>query len=423
MSPSTSSGQTDASWLAQICLSRTGFALIFTAYSAVIPALMLEWSMSASEAGLIQSAWHGGYLVSLFTIGFLADRYGARRVFLASSVAASASAVMFALFAGDFLSAVLLYGLAGLLSGGSYTPGLTLVSERFAAGRRGRAMGFYLAAASLGYALSLVATAVLMPYVGWRGALFANACGPVLATLLALYALRSTPNVVHPASPGKSPGHPIAVVLKNKPAMLSVWAYTFHSWELLGLWAWLPAFFAAAARFSGSSATQAASIGAALTAITYFSSMGGSVAGGWLSDRKGRTWTILLMSIASMVCSFSLGWLIGAPLWLLTVVAAFYNFAAIGDSSVYSTVVTELVPPRYIGAAYSVRSVLGFGAGAIAPWVFGLVLDWTGAVESAPAWMWGLAWSSLGVGALLGPLATWRLRRMPESAQMAGGKR
>lgn len=416
-------GQSEASWLAQLCLSRTGFALIFTAYAAVIPSLMLEWSMSASEAGLIQSAWHAGYLVSLFTIGFLADRYGAKRVFLTSSVAASASAILFALLATDFPSAVLLYGLAGLFSGGSYTPGLTLISERFPTARRGRAMGFFLAAASFGYALSLVVTAVLVPLVGWRGALFANACGPVVGMLLALYALRVTPNVVHPDAPGKAASNPIAVVMKNKPAMLCIWAYTWHSWELLGLKAWLPAFFAAAAFLSGSSAIEAASIGAALTAISYFTSMGGSLAGGWLSDRKGRTWTILLMSIASMACSFSLGWLVGAPLWVLTVVAAVYSLTAIGDSSVYSTVITEVVPPRHIGAAYSVRSVLGFGAGALSPWVFGLVLDWAGANVSSPVWVWGLAWCSLGVGALLGPLATWKLRRMPESAQMADGKR
>ena len=39
-------------------------------------------------------------------------------------------------------------------------------------------------------------------------------------------------------------------------------------------------------------------------------------------------------------------------------------------------VVTELVPPEYRGAAYALRSVLGFGAGVISPWVFGLVIDW-----------------------------------------------
>ena len=412
-----------AGWLAWLCLSRTGFALVFTAYSAAIPLLTPEWGMSASQAGLIQSAWHGGYLVSLFTVGFLADRFGAKRVFLVSGTAASASALVFALYADGFLSAALLYGLTGLFSGGSYTPGLTLISERFAAGRRGRAMGFYLAAASLGYALALVFTGVFTPGLGWRGAFIVNACGPLAGTLIALWALRATPNVVHPAPAATKTVSPVPAVLGNKPAMLAIWAYTFHSWEMLGMKAWLPATFAAAAVLAGSGVTEAASLGAALTAIAYVGSMAGSVAGGALSDRKGRTWTMLVMTGASLTCSFAFGWMIALPLWLLVAVAAFYSFAAIGDSSVYSTVVTELVPPRHIGAAYSVRSAFGFGAGALAPWVFGLVLDATKAAEASPLWMWGLAWSSIGLGAALGPLAILRLRALPEAVKMAGGKR
>ncbi len=420
---SHSTKNNDAPWLAWLCLSRTGFALIFTAYAAAIPLLTPEWGMSAGQTGLIQSAWHTGYLVSLFTVGFLSDRFGAKRVFLVSSIAASVSAMIFALFADSFLSGILLYGLTGLFSGGSYTPGLTLISERVAPTKRGRAMGFYLAAASFGYALALMLAGALTPWMGWRGALIVNASGPLIGTLLALYALRATPNVIHPAPAGQPVVNPLPVVLGNKPVMMAIGAYTFHSWEMLGMKAWMPAFLAAAAYASGSTLTQAASLGAGLTAIAYIGSMAGSIAGGALSDRMGRTWTMLVMSFASIACSLSLGWLINLPLWLLVVIAAVYSFVAIGDSSVYSTAITELVPPRYIGAAYSVRSALGFGAGALSPWIFGLVLDATRAANASPAWSWGLAWFVLGAGALLGPLAALRLRRMPESVQMADGKR
>lgn len=133
------------------------------------------------------------YLVSLFTVGFLADRYGAKRVFLVSSIAASVSAIIFALFAGSFLSGALLYGLTGLFSGGSYTPGLTLIAERVAPTKRGRAMGFYLAAASFSYAVALMLTGALTPWIGWRGAFIVNASGPMVGTLLALYATSFIP--------------------------------------------------------------------------------------------------------------------------------------------------------------------------------------------------------------------------------------
>ena len=73
----------------------------------------------------------------------------------------------------------------------------------------------------------------------------------------------------------------------------------------------------------------------------------------------------------------------------------------------------ESVPPHYLGVAYAVRSVVGFGAGVVSPFVFGWALDLAGGARtSTDALSWGLAWSTLGVGALLGPVATLKLHRM-----------
>lgn len=77
-----------------------------------------------------------------------------------------------------------------------------------------------------------------------------------------------------------------------------------------------------------------------------------------------------------------------------------------------------------MGAAWALRSLLGFGAGAVSPWLFGVVLDLgqgTDGIRASTAWGW--AWTALGVGAALGPLATLRLRALRESTQMAGGRR
>jgi MFS family permease len=60
--------------------------------------------------------------------------------------------------------------------------------------------------------------------------------------------------------------------------------------------------------------------------------------------------------------------------------------------------------------AYSVRSAVGFGAGVVSPAVFGWALDLAGGA-SGGAFAWGIAWTTLGLGALLGPVATWKLRR------------
>jgi MFS family permease len=139
---------------------------------------------------------------------------------------------------------------------------------------------------------------------------------------------------------------------------------------------------------------------------------------------------MLMMTTTSLICSFAFGWLFSVPLWMLTFVAIVYNLTALGDSSVYSTALTELVPARYLGAAYSLRAVLGFGLGAVSPAVFGLVLDYfarTTGVRGTVAW--GMAWLVLGVGAFPGLFAILRLRRAsphlataPVSAFLAAGK-
>ncbi len=410
-------------WLLQFCAARAAFATMFTAWSAVLPLLRSDWQISAWQAGMVQSAYHVGFLISLFSVGFLSDRHGAKRIYLLSSVAAVASGLLFALFADGFVSALLLYGLTGLCSGGSYTPGLAIVAQRIKQ-RQGRALGYYLAAASLGYAIGLLIASAMIPLAGWRGAFVVTACFPLLGMVLGWRALRDVPNVVHALPDGHGNHSRLLEVLRNQPAMLSIWGYTFHAWELLGLWAWLPAFLAAAAVAGGTAGTQAVSLGATLTAMTYLAAVVGSVFGGSLSDRWGRTRVTLLMSVASLACSFSFGWMIGAPMFLLVAVAVFYNVTGVADSSIHSTTLTELIDPRYLGAAYSLRSVLGFGAGAISPWVFGLMLDWGRSGGSLPDHVvWGLAWSTLGVGGLLGPVVIWRLRRMPEAIKLAGGKR
>jgi MFS family permease len=414
-------------WLLQFCAARAAFATTFTIWSATLPLLKQEWGLTAGEAGLVQSAYHLGFLVSLFAVGFLSDRYGARRTYLLSSYAAAASALLFAFGAEGFVSSLVLYGLTGLCSGGSYTPGLAIVSQQVARDGsvgQGKALGFYLAAASLGYAVGLLGASLMIPLAGWRGAFVFAALGPVFGTLLGAWTLRGVPNVVHAQAAGLGVRSGLADVVANRPAMLSIWGYTFHAWELLGLWAWLPAFLAAAAVATGSAATQAASFAATLAAATYLAAVFGSVAGGTLSDRHGRTAVTLAFALASLACSFSFGWMIGLPMWLLLAVAVFYNVTGVADSSIHSTTLTELTEPRTLGAAYSLRSLLGFGAGALAPWVFGATLDWSRATWPGEERLaWGLAWATLGLGGLLGPLAVWRLRRLPAAQRLAGGRR
>jgi len=375
----------------------------FVAYSAVLPLTQAAWGLSAKEAGLIQSGFHLGYLLSLFIVGFLADHFGAKRAYLATGIAAWTSPIVFVLFADGFWSAFWLHALTGLCQGGSYTPALALINDNVGRERRGRAMGLLIAGSSAGYAICLVAAGLALKFTDWRGALAVVAVLPLASWLLGLYVLRDTPNRVHSRPPGESLLSALPAVWRNRRGMLSIWGYTAHNWELLGLWAWLPAFLGAALALSGSPVENAL----LFTALTYVANIAGSITGGTMADRWGRTRTILLWSSVSLALSFSIGWLMALPVALLVALACLYNFSAIADSSTHSTVLAETVPAHYLGVAYAVRSFIGFGAGVVSPAVFGWALDLFGRQPQG----WGMAWTTLALGGLLGPLATWKLHR------------
>jgi MFS family permease len=104
------------------------------------------------------------------------------------------------------------------------------------------------------------------------------------------------------------------------------------------------------------------------------------------------------------------GWTAGLPIAVVALLAALYGFSAFGDSPVLSTAMTEAVAPGLLGHALALRSILGFGAGAISPLAFGMVLDLTNA-PGAPPTRWGWAFVLLGIGGALAAICAWFLPR------------
>jgi MFS family permease len=397
-------------WLVILCVSRTCNMFIFMTYAATLPVLRPAWEMSATAAGSISTGFQLGYAVSLLVCSWLADRVGARRVFLGSGWLAAATAVAFALYARSYLSALVLYTLVALSQGGTYTTAIMLMADRYPPERRGAAVGWLLASSSLGYALSLLVSGAALRLGDYRFAFGTTAAGPVVALALAWVALRGMTNVVHARAEGQGFGRE---VLRNRSAMRLMLGYTFHSWELLGMWAWTPAFVAACLAVSGLASRQAVEIGSYLTAAFHVTGLVASSSMGRLSDRTGRRSVLRAMALTSTLCSFVFGWLVGWPVALVFAVGAIYGFTALGDSPVLSTAFTEAVRPAYLGSGLALRSLLGFGAGAVAPLVFGRVLDLTNPPGATPT-HWGWAFVSLGLG---GAVATWCAWGLPREGR------
>lgn len=398
------------SWLLLLCLTRTCLSLIFLTYSASLTVLRPAWGMSATAAGSISTGFQLGFALSLFGCSWLADRVGARRVFLASAVFAAIAAAAFALLARSYVWGLILYALVGVSQGGTYTTAIMMVADRYEPRRRGAALGWLLASSSLGLAGSLFVAGLTLPRGGYPLTFLATAGGPLIGLVLGWLALRATPNVVHHR------GADLRFrteVLRNARAVRLIVGYVFHSWELLAMWAWTPAFLAASLAAAGPSAGRAA-LGAFVASAFHVMGLLASSTMGRLSDRLGRRAVLLGLAAASSACSFTIGWLGGAPAALVVGVGALYAFTALGDSPVLSTALTEAVRPAYLGAALALRSLLGFGAGAVAPLAFGAVLDATNPPGLTPA-IWGWAFSALGAGGLVATICAYGLRSAEEA--------
>ena len=391
-------------WLSGICLARAFNGLVFMTYAAALPVLQHEWEMSAAAAGSIAGGFQLGYALSLVTFSFLADRMCPKKLYLGSMTACAICSLLFAAWARDYVSGLVLYTLTALSMGGNYTTGLIILAHRYPIERRGRAIGFFIASTSLGYALSLILSGVAIPAGGYRLAFWITCSGPAVGAMLAWITLYRTFVGKPPRARGQRFNRE---VLRNRAVMTLIGGYTGHSWEILGMWAWTPAFLAAALAISGYEGVQAVGKGVHLTAGFHLMGLTASFTMGWLSDRLGRAPLMVGLAGVSTLCSFSFGWTIGLSFSIVILVGMVYAFSALGDSPILSATMTESVSVSYMGAAFGLRSVLGFSAGAISPVVLGAVLDLTNPAltEKGVFYNWGWAFSVLGIGGLVAWLA------------------
>ncbi len=392
----------ERSWLAALALSRGFLSLIFMTYAASLPVLTEAWSMTGTEAGLVQTCFSAGFAISLLITSWYADHVGAQRMFLWFCWLGAASALGFALFARSFEQALWLYALVGFTQGGSYTPAIMLVAQRLPPERRGAGVGWVLAGMSAGYVGSISLAQGLIATFDYETAFLVCALGTIAGAVFGTVAALRVENRVA----GQQAKLRTAALFKDRRSVLLTAGYMGHCWELFGMWAWAPAFLIASIgdRF----ALGAVALGIAIAIALHLSAFFASFTMGQASDRYGRRAVLLCVAAAGALCSFGFGWSGELAPVLLLAFAAVYGFTALGDSSVLSTAMSEAVPPDYLGRALAVRSILGIGIGAAAPVAFGAVLD-----LSAPGTGWGWAFVLMGLGGVVATVCAALLPAQP----------
>lgn len=402
----------DDLWLWALCATQTGSVLVFLSFAGALPLIQVDWHLTNAQAGTIQAAGQVGYLLAVLVLSSLTDYVGAERFIIGGALWAGLSNLAFASLAHDTATAVLFRAFTGLGVAGIYMPGVRLISQRMPKARRGRAVGLFVASFTVGSAASIALGGSLSSVLGWRLAFALTSVGPLAGAWLAWRGLPHSGQ--RPSPPPSEASHSVFELLENRPALLTIVVYMAHAWEVLGIRGWLPAFLAASLAYAGANLGEATRNGAVLAGLATLVGAVSTASVAALSDRFGRTRTIIMVMGASFICTLGLGFTLRMP-WMLVVVAslvvAFMNNA---DSAVISTTLTETVPTDYLGRALALYSFSGFTAGAISPLAFGAVLDYVDPVASiaqvtVPAWRW--AFATLALGSLLGLVVAVPLHR------------
>ena len=386
--------------LPALVLARVCTTVIFMTYPACLSALLAEWQMNATQAGIVQGVFTAAFAVSLLVSSVMCDRVGAKRVFNWATVLSALAAILFALFARSFETALVLMAVMGLSQGGTYTPAIMLVTANTPQHRRASAVGWVLAGMSAGYVISIFLSTALLALRGYEAAFLATASITVLGWGLGHIAVRRARDVI------QETGQADAVFddsMKRRSRLLTL-GYIGHCWELFGAWGWIPAFLAAAVLAKGTMSPIELGLWTALT--LHLSGFFASFLAGYAADRFGARIVLVALALLGGLCSLSIGWLADLTVPLLLCAVAIYGFATIGDSSVLSSAMADAVPAQHLGRVLGLRSVLGIGAGALSPAAFGLTLD------LAPGtYAWGFAFSTLALGAAVATLCAVLLPR------------
>jgi len=274
-------------------------------FSVLIPLLATEWTLRASQAGLILGGFQLGTLGAYLIVGFLLDRIRSKPIMAWSAFLVGAGDILFAAAARDFASGFALRLLVGVMIGGLYLPALKHIADTIPPWKRGAATGIYIAVIVAAYAAPLFYIGVLAPRVGWRPTMVGVG---VLEMLGALVLAWKVPSIPAPARVSAGARRYLTDVLRNDRARRTIVAYTGHNWELFGMWGWLAPFMVAALTARGASSSAALSWGGLLAASAIGLGGGiGAIFGGRISDQLGRARAAMIILALSLICSLGFG--------------------------------------------------------------------------------------------------------------------
>ncbi len=333
-----------------------------------LPLWAAEFGLSFVQVGIVRTAYSGAMALFQLPAGFLAERWGERRL-LAAGTAVTALGFIAAGWAGTFLPLLAILAIAGLGSGVQHPLSSSLVSRAYEAGGRRAALGTYNFSGDLGKVAAAATVAAVAATAGWRAAGAGSGVLGIVAAVVILVTLTRLGSGARPSRETAAAALPPNGWGIRDPRGFAALASVgiIDNGTRSGFLTFLPFVLM-------SKGATVATVGLAFS-LVFAGGATGKFVCGLAAERIGVIRTVVITELATTIGILTL---VSSPLPVALAILPLLGIALNGTSSVLYGTVADLVTPERQSRAYGLYYTLGIGASALAPSLYGLLADLVG---------------------------------------------